>query len=64
MMLDNLVKPVMLYAAEIWGWKKQDKLESVQGQYLKWVVALDKQTPRNIVMEETKMKKLNYKKKK
>lgn len=58
MMLESLVKPVMLYETERWGWKEQAKLKSVQVRYLRSIVGLDKQTHRYIVMEETKMSEL------
>ncbi|KAH0818251.1 hypothetical protein GEV33_004540 [Tenebrio molitor] len=50
----NLVKSVMMYGAEIWGWREQEGLEGVQGKYLKWVLGVDRETPGYIVMEETK----------
>jgi hypothetical protein len=42
MMFDNLVKSVMMYGAEIWGWREQEDLEGVQGKYLKWVLGVDR----------------------
>jgi hypothetical protein len=45
---------VMMYEAEIWGWREQEGLEGVQGKYLKWVLGVDRETPSYIVMEETK----------
>ncbi|KAH0821274.1 hypothetical protein GEV33_001517 [Tenebrio molitor] len=54
MMFDSLVKSVMMYGAEIWGWREQEGLEGVQGKYLKWVLGVDRETPGYIVMEETK----------
>jgi hypothetical protein len=53
-MFDSLVKSVMMYGAEIWGWREQEGLEGVQGKYLKWVLGVDRETPGYIVMEETK----------
>jgi hypothetical protein len=41
MMFDSLVKSVMMYGAEIWGWREQEGLERVQGKYLKWVLGID-----------------------
>jgi hypothetical protein len=54
MMFDSLVKSVMMYGAEIWGWREQEGLERVQGKYLKWVLGIDRERPGYIVMEETK----------
>jgi hypothetical protein len=45
MMFDSLVKSVMMYGAEIWGWREQEGLEGVQGKYLKWVLGVDRETP-------------------
>jgi hypothetical protein len=51
MMFDSLVKSVMMYGAEIWGWREQEGLGGVQGKYLKWVLGVDRETPGYIVME-------------
>lgn len=58
MMFDSLIKSMLMYGAEVWGWKEQEKLESVQIKYLRWVLGLDRETPGYIVLEETKRDKL------
>lgn len=58
MMFNYLVKEIMLYGAEIWGWEEKEEIEAVQQKYLKWVLKLDKWTPNYIVLEETKRKKI------
>lgn len=55
---ESLVKSIMLYAAEIWGWKEEGKLEKLQLKYIKWTLGLDFNTPTHILMEETKTDKI------
>ncbi|KAJ3621349.1 hypothetical protein MTP99_003494 [Tenebrio molitor] len=33
------------YGAEIWGWKEQEEVESVQEKYLRGVLGVDRETP-------------------
>jgi hypothetical protein len=35
MMFETMVERVLMYGGEIWGWKEQEKVNSVQGKYLK-----------------------------
>ena len=58
MMYDSLIKTMLTYGAEIWGWKEYEEVEKVQEKYLKWILGLDKETPGYIVREETKRKKM------
>ena len=58
MIFNYLVKSVMSYAAEIWGWREQKELEKIQMDYMRWVLKLDFCTPRYIVYKETDSKKL------
>lgn len=53
-----LVKSIILYAAEVWGWAEAEKIERVQVKYIKWILGLDFNTPTYIVMEETKIDKV------
>lgn len=55
---DSLVKSIMLYAAEVWGWKEEEKLEKLQVKFIKWTLRLDFNTPTYIVLEETKTDKI------
>lgn len=52
-MYGSLVKSIMLYAAEVWGWREVESLEKLQIKYIKWVLGLDYNTPTYIVLEET-----------
>lgn len=58
MLFDYLVKGVMCYAVEIWGWCEYKELEKIQSDYLRWILKLDFCTPRYIVYRETDCKKL------
>lgn len=56
-LFDSLVKSVMMYGVEVWGWTEWDKMEKVQERYLKWILGLDIYTPGYVVMEEIKRDK-------
>jgi hypothetical protein len=45
MMFESMVESVLMYGAEIWGWKEQEEVERVQEKYLKWVLGVDRETP-------------------
>lgn len=51
----------MMYGAEIYGWKEQKKLETIQQRYIKWTLGLDSCTPEYIVNEETGREKMRAK---
>ncbi|KAJ3666832.1 hypothetical protein Zmor_002262 [Zophobas morio] len=57
-MSDSLVRSVLMYGVEIWGWKEYAETEAVQEKYLRWMLALRKETPGYIVREECKREKL------
>ena len=44
----------MMYGAEIWGWKKRERIEKMQERYLRWSLGVDFNSPGYAVMEETK----------
>ena len=54
----SMVKSVMMYAAEIWGWSESERLEKLHTKYIKWVLGMDFNTPTYIVMDETKEDKI------
>jgi hypothetical protein len=35
MMFESMVKSVVIYGAEIWGWKEQEEVERVQDKYFR-----------------------------
>ncbi|XP_029054544.1 uncharacterized protein LOC114881833 [Osmia bicornis bicornis] len=61
MLFDYLIASVILYGAEIWGWKECPPLERIQERYIRWTLGLDACTPGYIVMEETKRDKIELK---
>lgn len=40
-LFDSLVASVLMYGAEIWGWKERRKIESVHERYIRWILELD-----------------------
>lgn len=58
MMFEVLVKSILMYGAEIWGWKEREMLEKIQLKYLRWVMGLSRSTPSYIILEEMKCMKL------
>lgn len=53
-MFDRLIKSILLYRAEIWGWKEYESMERCQNKYIKWSLELDWNTPSHIVREKAK----------
>ena len=58
-LFEVLVRRVMSYGAEIWGWKEREELERVQERYLRWCLKVDGTTPAHVVRRETGVKKNN-----
>lgn len=56
-LFDALVKSVMAYGVEIWGFKEWRAVEGVQEKYIRWVLGLEWNTPGHIVREEGKINK-------
>lgn len=50
---------ITLYEAEIWGWRKEGRLDKIQRKHVKWILELDRGTPNFIIPEKTKMKELS-----
>ncbi|XP_024888003.1 uncharacterized protein LOC112464939, partial [Temnothorax curvispinosus] len=53
-----LVKSVMEYGAEIWGWSEKKELEKVMLDYVRWIFRLDFCTPRYVILRELGLEKL------
>lgn len=53
MLFNYLVRSVMEYGVEIWGWEEQKVLEKVGMDYVRWILGLDFCTPRYIIQRET-----------
>ena len=58
MLFSYLVRSVMEYGCEIWGWKERKELEKIQMDYYRWILRLDFNTPRHIMYEEIKVDKM------
>lgn len=60
MILFNImVKSIMLYGVEIWGWREWREVEALQERYIRWILGLDKCTPGYIVREEPTIEKIS-----
>lgn len=57
-LFDSMIKGIIMYGVELWGWKEQKALERMQETYLKWVLKLDRNTPSYSLMLETGREKL------
>lgn len=49
MMFNYLVRSVMDYGTEIWGWEERKELEKIMLDYVRWVFNLDFCTPRYLI---------------
>lgn len=57
-LFDSIVKGVLMYGVEIWGYKEWEEIEKLQTKYLRWIVGVDWRTPGYIVREELKREKI------
>lgn len=60
-LFETLVEGVLMYGAEIWGWKEHEELERIQDKYIKWTLKLAKTTPSYVIHLEVKRDKLTTK---
>ena len=44
-LMDSLVKAGALYGVELWGWKRREEIERVQGRFVKMAMGLVRNTP-------------------
>lgn len=58
MLFKYLVLGVIMYGAEVWGWKEREKLERIQKRYVKWTLDLDSCTPDYVVYKETNVERI------
>ncbi|KAJ3629147.1 hypothetical protein MTP99_013561 [Tenebrio molitor] len=58
MRFESVIESIVMYGAEIWGWKEQEEVEKVQEKYLIGVLGVDRETP---VREECKRNRLRVK---
>jgi len=48
-----LVMGIIMYGAEIWGWREREELEVIQKKYIKWSLGFDSCTPDYIIYKES-----------
>lgn len=53
-----LVLGVIMYGAEVWGWKEREELERIQKRYIKCTLNFDSCTPDYVVYKETNVEKI------
>ena len=58
-LFNKIVKPVLLYGCEIWGFGNIDCIERVQLKFLKYILGLKSSTPNCMVYGETGVKPLS-----
>lgn len=57
-MFNYLVKSVMEYGVEVWGWMEKSELEKVWLDYIRWIFRIEFCTPRYMILRELGLKKL------
>jgi len=57
-LFDSIVKGILLYGVEIWGYKEWKEIEALQEKYLRWILGVKRCTPGYIVREELKRNKM------
>jgi len=58
MLFRYLVMGVIMYGAEIWGWRERGELQVIQKKYVKWSLGLDSCTPDYIIYKESGIDKI------
>lgn len=59
MLFKYLVRSIMGYGVEIWGWEEKEQLEKVMMDYVRWLFRLDFCTPRYLISRELRMDRLS-----
>ncbi|XP_018393041.1 PREDICTED: uncharacterized protein LOC108772084, partial [Cyphomyrmex costatus] len=57
-LFDSIVKGILYYGVEIWGYREWKEVEALQEKYLRWILGVDRVTPGYIVREELRRNKL------
>lgn len=57
-LFNALVRSVLEYRVEIWGWVERGQLEKIQLDYVRWILRLDFCTPRYIMQKELDLEKM------
>ena len=53
-MFDKMVKPVLMYCSEVWGFHKCPNIEQLHVQYCKHILRVKRSTPNDIVLGEAR----------
>lgn len=56
-LFDTIIKSIMVYGVEIWGWSEWQEVENLQ-TYLRWILGVERTTPGYVVREELKREKI------
>ena len=51
-LFDKMIKPILLYGAEVWGFGNCDVIERIHLKYLKYILKLKKSTPSHMIYGE------------
>lgn len=57
-LFDTMVRGIVMYGVEIWGWKEQREIERLQEKYIKWILKVERQTPAYMLMLDTGREKM------
>ena len=60
-LFEIMVRSIIFYGVEIWGWKEYKEIEALQERYIRWILKLDKETPGYLVRRETGREKIGVK---
>lgn len=60
-MFEVLVESAGLFGAEIWGWRKEERLNGIKRKYMKWILGLERATSNYILIEEGQITEIKIK---
>lgn len=58
LLLVKLVRMVMAYGVEIWGWKEKEGIDRLGIRYLRWLLGMNRRTPEYMIREKLQREKL------
>jgi hypothetical protein len=47
MRFESMIQIILMYGAEIWGWKEHEEVEKAEEKYLRGVLGVDREPPGN-----------------
>jgi hypothetical protein len=56
-----MLESILMYGAEIWGWKEQEEVEKLQEKHLRGILGMNRETLGYIVREECKRNRMRVK---